>query len=108
MSKTIHHADPDRPGHLLPVTYFDTSEAAELLGVPVRKVRQQCAADRWPHYREDEGKRHVYWMNAEDIGRVTARLRHDPDAMVIHYDDDEQPNRRHLIALTDDDVEGVQ
>lgn len=108
MSKVIHHHDPNRPGHLTPVTYFDTSEAAELLGVPVRRLRQQCAADRWPHYREDDGKRHRYWMNSDDIGRVTARLRHDPDAMVIQYDDYGETHRRHLIALTDDDLEGIQ
>ena len=109
MSKTFTHADPARPGHLIQVTYYDTTEAADLLGVSVKRLRAQCAADRWPHLREELGDQHRYWMNADDIGRVNARRRHDPDAMVIHYDDlTEAEPRRHLIALSDDDVEGVQ
>jgi hypothetical protein len=100
MSKVIHHADPERPGHLIPVTYYDTHEAGDLLGVHASTVRKRCAAGRWPHYREEEGRTR-YWMSADDIARVTERLRHDPDAMVIHYDD--EPAGRHLIALHDDE-----
>lgn len=108
MSKQFTHTDPDRPGHLIAVTYYDTTEAADLLGTTVKRVRAQCAADRWPHLREDMGAQHRYWMSADDIGRVNARRRHDPDAMVIQYDDLAEAPRRHLIALSDDDVEGVQ
>jgi hypothetical protein len=106
MSKLFPHGDPDNPGELVEVTYFDSTEVASLLNTTARHVRQQCASGRWPHLKQVDGRTR-YWMNGEDIARVMARLRHDPDAMFIQYDED--AHHPHLtIALSDVDMEAIQ
>jgi len=79
-----------------PSSVYTIAEAAILMRVPYRVVRDAVFADRWPHVRISPRKR---LMTGEDIQAALALMRHTPGAEDPPSDDRSRKDRiRHLLA----------
>lgn len=73
MPESFPTLDP-ATGELVPVTYFDIDEAAEMLHVSPSTVRRKILSGEWPHLTIARN----HWMSVENIGWVVAESTVDP------------------------------